>query len=111
MGLFDPDATVAGFKISTLFAGSMGGVVSALTGKESFWASLVTVFVGMVCAAYMTPYALRLGSQFLYFSPAEEGAAAFLVGLTGQGVMSVILRIVRRVYARTDDIVDARVGK
>ena len=110
MGLFDPDATVAGFKISTLLGGMGGGVVAALTGKEGWWSSFLTIFVGTMCAAFLTPYALRLGSQFLYFSPAEEQAAAFLVGLTGKGFASVALRIMARVNARSDDIVDAKIG-
>lgn len=110
MGYFDPDATVAGFKISTLLGGLGGGFVAALTGHEGWWSSFLTVVIGATCAAFLTPYALRLGSQFLYFSPAEEQAMAFLVGLTGKGLANIALRVVARLSARSEAIVDSKLG-
>ena len=110
MGILDPDTTVAGFKISTIVGGAAGSFVAALTGKEGVWSSILTVIVGTICAAFLTPYALRLGSQFLYFSPAEEQAMAFLVGLTGKGLANIALRVVARLNARSDAIVDSKLG-
>lgn len=83
----EPVTGAIGIKLGTLVAGFAGGVVSlAFVQGLTRWQAVMSVVVGSLSAAYLTPIALTR----LDISPELQNGAAFIVGLCAMNIIPLI---------------------
>lgn len=83
----EPVTSAIGIKLGTLVAGFAGGVVSlAFIQGLTRWQAVMSVVVGSLSAAYLTPIALAR----LDISPELQNGAAFIVGLCAMNIIPLI---------------------
>lgn len=83
-----------GFKVSTLVAGLVGGVLALSMMPQLTWRKAMTAVIGGgACAAYATPIAaefLGLASRHM------ENGLAFVLGVVGMNVLGGIFKLSER---------------
>lgn len=83
----DSFLTALGLSKSSVIGGLIGSVISLRFLSElNVWQRVISVFSGMIVAAYCTPLVVEL----LSLKPSTEGAIAFLIGLFGMSLVGAI---------------------
>jgi hypothetical protein len=84
-------------------AGAAGGLVRWLTLRDSWRDGLASLFVGGICAIYLSPLAQPvLQPVFGAISPDGDASsfAAFVVGLGGIALSGMVIDLTRRFRAK-----------
>lgn len=88
-----------GDKANLLLAGALGGVVRWMTLRDHWSDGLISIFVGAICALYLSPLAIPALTPVLgNLSIAPEstiGVSGFLVGIGGITASGFVLDLWR----------------
>ena len=89
---------IYGLEVELMVAGLIGALVALGRGRQrSLATALSSIFTGAACAAYLTPLALVLWSNYVGqdVSDGGERAIAFAVGLTA---MDLVDRLIEAIH-------------
>lgn len=96
LSLFGSDAGAAAI------AGAAGGVVRWLTLRETWREGIISLFVGAICAIYLSPLAEPMLRPFIGVIHAPR-LAPFVVGVGGIGLVGLIIDAMRSYWSSGRD--------
>jgi len=101
----DPFQAWIGVKASVIFAGLVGGIVSAVTGTGPWWQRSLSIVVGCLTSMYLTPLAMDLLDNWFSVTDIQlEHAAAFLCGALGMSIVTASAEIARTRLRKVNDV-------